>query len=108
MRPKRDALTDLRTAFNCPAKWSHMQGDDRVRHCTKCSQKVYNISQMSREEAVQLLEENGERICVRFFQKSDGTILTRPCRGVQQKTHSWKLATYTALGVIGFPLFIPT
>lgn len=107
MRPKRDSLTDLKTAFNCPAKWQHMSGDERVRHCTKCSQKVYNISAMTRDEAVKLIEESGGKACVRFYQKADGTILTRPCRGVQRATYGWKLAGFSALALVGFPIFAP-
>ncbi len=109
MSRKRDALSDLRTAFNCPAKWSDMRGDVRIRNCSKCSQKVYNISEMTREEAVALLEENGAHICARFYQKADGTILTRPCRGfIRRKTYGLKMAGLTALTVIGLPVFLPT
>jgi hypothetical protein len=111
MARRRDALTELRTAFNCPAKWSEMKGDDRVRHCSQCQLSVYNISAMSREEAVDFLEEHGEKICVRFYQRADGTILTRPCGAIKKFVYRFKVATgmaFSALGLMAFtPIFMP-
>ena len=35
----------------CRIPWDTMAGDDRVRHCSHCSQSVYDVSAMSAEEA---------------------------------------------------------
>ena len=56
-----------------------MKGDDRVRFCASCKLSVYNLSRMSRAEAEQLVETQEGRLCVRFYRRQDGTVLTRDC-----------------------------
>jgi len=56
-----------------------MQGDDRTRFCKLCQKNVYNLSGMNRDEAEQLIEENNGELCVRFFRRRDGTLLTVDC-----------------------------
>jgi hypothetical protein len=56
-----------------------MQGDDRVRYCGQCQLNVYNLSDMTRSEAERLINETEGRLCVSYFQRADGTILTRDC-----------------------------
>jgi hypothetical protein len=57
-----------------------MRGDERVRFCDQCSLNVYNLSDMTRREAEALLTDaEGGRLCVRFYRRADGTILTRNC-----------------------------
>jgi hypothetical protein len=56
-----------------------MPGTNRVRFCGQCRQHVYNLSAMSREAADMVLLANEGRLCVRFFQRPDGTVLTRDC-----------------------------
>ena len=40
---------------------------------------VYNLSEMSQPEAEGLLRSHEGRLCVRYYQRSDGTILTKDC-----------------------------
>ena len=57
-----------------------MVGDERVRHCADCNLRVHNISALSREDAEQLLRASvGDRLCIRLFRRTDGTILTKDC-----------------------------
>lgn len=78
-------LDNLRVAAPCPASWSDMRGDNRVRYCDQCSLHVYNLSDMTRAEAESLLESTEGRLCVRYYQRADGTVLTRNCPvGVQR------------------------
>jgi hypothetical protein len=56
-----------------------MRGDDRVRHCGECRLNVYNLSEMTRQEAEDFLHEATGRVCVRFYRRADGTILTQDC-----------------------------
>jgi hypothetical protein len=56
-----------------------MYGDDRVRHCAECKLNVYNLSGMSRREAESLLLNSEGRLCIRYFRRSDGTVLTKDC-----------------------------
>ena len=73
------SLDVIDVATPCPAEWDEMTGDDRVRHCSQCNLNVYNLSDMSEGDALQLVNEREGRLCVRFFRRSDGTMLTRDC-----------------------------
>jgi hypothetical protein len=72
-------LDELRVAAPCPADWNEMTGDTRVRFCARCRLNVYDLSAMTRVEAEALVREREGRLCVRFFRRSDGTMLTRDC-----------------------------
>jgi hypothetical protein len=74
-----DPLRNLKVASPCPANWEEMYGDDRVRFCGQCRLNVYNLSGMSRVEAERLLASTEGRLCVRFYRRKDGTVLTRDC-----------------------------
>lgn len=77
-------LKNIRVAAPCPASWERMSGDDRVRHCAECNLNVYNLSGMTRREAESLIASREGRLCVRYYQRADGTILTKNCpRGLQ-------------------------
>ncbi len=69
----------LKVASPCSADWESMSGTERVRFCALCRKNVYNLSQMSLDEAHELLAEKEGRVCVRFFQRADGTVLTEDC-----------------------------
>jgi hypothetical protein len=66
-----------------------MAGDDRVRDCAKCQQSVYNLSAMTRDEAEALIHARNGRLCVRYYQRFDGTILLADCeigrKGVRKR-----------------------
>lgn len=72
-------LDQVRVAAPCPADWGAMAGDERVRFCDRCSLNVYNLSGMSRREAEALVAGAEGRLCVRFYRRADGTVLTRNC-----------------------------
>lgn len=72
-------LERIYIAAPCNASWNSMQGDDRVRFCTGCSKSVYNLSSMTRLEAEAFLKENGIKVCLKFYRRADGTILTENC-----------------------------
>src|SRR5260370_815375 len=72
-------LEDIRLAFPCTAAWSEMEGDDKFRFCKQCRKHVYNLSAMSRLEAEALVEKTEGRMCVRFYRRADGTVLTDDC-----------------------------
>ena len=69
----------LEFASPCPASWDEMEGDERVRSCGECDQNVYNFSEMTEDEALALLREREGRVCVRVYQRDDGTSLTKDC-----------------------------
>jgi hypothetical protein len=72
-------LDDVRIASPCSADWEDMSGDARVRFCGKCEKNVYNLSQMTRSEGEALIQEKEGKLCVRFYRRPDGTMLTSDC-----------------------------
>ena len=72
-------LDGIRVATPCKASWDAMTGDERVRACASCEKRVYNISNLTREEAQALLVEREGTLCVRYYQRTDGTILLKDC-----------------------------
>jgi hypothetical protein len=82
----RSALDGVRVASPCNAPWEAMVGDDRARFCEQCQKNVYNLSAMTRDEAELLILEKEGNLCVRFYQRTDGTMLTADCPvGVRKK-----------------------
>jgi len=65
--------------------WQAMAGSDQVRHCNECKLNVYNLSAMTEVEIQRLLAHRADqRICVRFYRRADGTMLTQNCpRGLK-------------------------
>jgi hypothetical protein len=72
-------LEGLRIASPCSADWDEMTGDARVRFCGQCEKNVYNLSAMTRDEAESLVREKEGRVCVRMYQRADGTVITNDC-----------------------------
>ena len=72
-------LKNLKIASPCSANWDEMYGDERKRFCGECKLNVYNLSGMTHYDAENLLRNAEGRMCVRFYQRSDGTILTQDC-----------------------------
>ena len=72
-------LANIRVASPCQARWADMTGDDRARFCAQCQKHVYNLSEMTAEDASDLIREKEGRLCVRFYQRADGTVLTADC-----------------------------
>jgi hypothetical protein len=59
----------------CPADWSRMQGDDRVRLCVGCGKHVYNLSAMTFDQVIALLQAQGDELCGRFHRRPDVTMM---------------------------------
>ena len=74
-----DLIDGVRIASPCPASWGQMVGDDRVRHCSSCSQAVYDLSAMTVDEVAQFLGAHDEDVCIRLYRRADGTVMTRDC-----------------------------
>lgn len=80
MKRQKYAFENIRVASPCSANWSEMAGDERARFCSLCKQHVYNFSTMSGHEIAELIKQReGQKTCVRFYRRKDGTILTRDC-----------------------------
>ena len=72
-------LKNLKVASPCSADWDQMAGDNRKRFCGDCKLHVYNLSGMTTYDAENLLRLSEGRLCVRYFERSDGTVLTKEC-----------------------------
>lgn len=72
-------LEKITVAAPCTAEWRWMYGNDRVRFCSQCKLNVYNLSAMTREQAEDLIRNAEGRLCVRFYRRKDGTMITQNC-----------------------------
>lgn len=81
MRTEIPLLQNVRVASPCHADWDEMQpiDSDRVRFCQGCRKNVYNLSEMGQAEAEGLLRAHEGHLCVRYYRRLDGTILTADC-----------------------------
>ena len=97
-------LDGVRVAAPCPADWGKMAGDERMRYCGQCNLHVYNLSDMTKREAETLITNTEGRLCVRFYRRSDGTIITRNCPvGLRAlKRRATRIAGATLTAVLSF------
>jgi len=72
-------LANVRIASPCKERWADMTGDDRVRVCNGCDRPVFNLSEMTRDEAEAVLATRGITPCVRFYRRADGTVMAADC-----------------------------
>lgn len=101
-------LNRVRVAAPCPADWNEMAGTDRVRFCQQCNLNVYNLSSMTRWEAeafVARAEGAEGRVCIRYYRRADGTILTNNCPVGLRSIHHRVSRTVNALVAAALGLF---
>jgi hypothetical protein len=94
-------LESIKIASPCAADWEEMIGDNQRRFCGACKLNVYNLSGMSRREAEKLILQSENRLCVRFYKRPDGSILTKDCPVGWQVIRRNISKTATALSGIG-------
>ncbi len=105
-------FTTVRIASPCPVKWGDMSGDERKRFCASCKLHVYRLSELSTDEAVELVKRSRvERVCGQLFYRLDGTVMTKDCpsawkvgvamakQRVEGRKTPWALATFVVLAV---------
>lgn len=79
MQQFSNPLDNIKIASPCAADWNEMLGDERRRYCSTCKLNVYNLSEMTREEAENFLVRSEGRVCLRVHRRRDGTVLTQNC-----------------------------
>lgn len=79
MKEFTNPLENIKVASPCPANWNEMHGNERQRYCSECKLNVYNLSDMTRREAENFLINAEGRVCVKFYRRTDGTVLTKDC-----------------------------
>lgn len=104
MQKFTNPLDGVRIAAPCRADWEKMAGDERMRYCDRCSLHVYNLSGMTKKEAETLIANAEGRLCVRFYRRADGTVLTRNCPvGLRAlKVRAARVAGAALSAVLGF------
>lgn len=107
-------LNDLKIASPCSADWNEMFGNERKRFCGDCKLNVFNLSGMTSYDAENLLRNSEGRMCVRYFTRSDGTIITADCpvgwakvrqRLTTSATAAFSLVVSIMSGLFFVPLF---
>lgn len=83
----RPSLENIHIARPCNASWEDMEGDERERFCHLCQKKVYNLTAMTREQAISWLEYREGETCVRLFRRPDGTVMTNDCGVALERQH---------------------
>ncbi|MBC7910535.1 MAG: hypothetical protein H7Y30_08550 [Pyrinomonadaceae bacterium] len=104
MAEYQDPLSGVKIASPCTADWESMLGNERQRFCGQCQLNVYNLSGMTKREAENLVSHAEGRLCVRFYRRADGTILTQNCpvglRALKRRIS--RVATAALSTVLGF------
>jgi hypothetical protein len=72
-------LDSLHIASPCGEPWNAMKGDQYVRFCGRCQKNVYNLSALTASEAIDLIHSRAGKICVTYYRRKDGTVLTADC-----------------------------
>lgn len=98
-------LNNLKIASPCSQDWDAMYGDSRKRFCGECKLNVYNLSGMTKDEAEALISNAEGRLCVRFFQRADGTVLTQDCPVGWAKVKARTKTYVTAVASLIFTFF---
>ena len=107
-------LNNISVASPCPADWDQMYGNERKRFCGDCKLNVYNLSGMTMAEAEALVTNHEGRLCVRYYKRADGSIITADCpvgwAKIKQRTKLYATAVASLLmalftGVLFVQLF---
>jgi len=82
-------MAKMLIASPCDVPWSAMKREDRAgdrrRFCGKCQKHVHNLAAMTRVEVEDFLAASAEAsgdgsgVCVRLYERKDGTVLTADC-----------------------------
>ena len=78
LRPELDPVDRIEIPTPCSVPWDSMHGDQRVRHCGSCRKNVYNVAELTRAQALELIASR-EPVCVRIYRRPDGTVVTNDC-----------------------------
>ncbi len=97
-------LDSVRIASPCSSDWNAMYGNERMRFCSECKLNVYNLSEMTKQEAENFLMSAEGRVCMRIYRRKDGTVLTKDCpvgwKAIKQRTSKVVTAAFSI--VAGF------
>ena len=98
-------LNNVKIASPCSQDWNAMIGDNRKRYCGECKLNVFNLSGMSKTEAENLIMNAEGRLCVRFYKRADGSVITEDCPVGWAKVKQRAKIYATALASLIFSFF---
>lgn len=79
-RVRLPQLARARIASPCDQPWDTMLGNGAVRSCSRCEKHVFDLSQMTLGQAEALIASRPDgRMCVRLYQRADGTMMFADC-----------------------------
>ena len=84
----------------CDRDWNKMTGDDQIRFCGDCKKNVYNISEYSKREAKELIEQHEGQVCLRLYRRADGTVVTSDCSLLQVASRWSRIGLLASIGVL--------
>ncbi len=98
-------LDQIEIAAPCKADWNSMSGNEQVRFCGLCKLNVYNLSAMTRADAETLVQQKEGRLCIRFFRRADGRLLTQDCpvglaARIRQRARRIRIAAYSLIAAL--------
>jgi hypothetical protein len=91
-------LAQVRVASPCPQSWESMTGDAKVRFCDRCELRVFNLSEMTRDEAQSVLDDHPDRLCVCYRPTAIGGVQTLD---YQPQKARRPLRWWLSLGAVG-------
>jgi hypothetical protein len=94
-------LENIRIASPCNVEWSSMTGDERSRHCGQCNKTVFDLSELTREEAQALIVERAGNLCARYYRRADGRIQLADCTQRQRRQRMAIAAVALAGAAVG-------
>ena len=107
MPKPKDSLDRINTITPCTANWDEMVGNDDVRFCRHCDLSVYNLSAMTRKDAMRIVIESKGKLCARYIRRPDGAIHTTDL--IFPRLHSiTRRASRLAAGAFGAALSFST
>lgn len=87
--PVVNALDSIAIPTHCNVSWDEMEGTDRSRLCGSCQHHVHDVSELTTEEALALLQRPGEPPCLRIYRRADGRVLTADCATTRERAWKW-------------------
>ncbi|MBD0371175.1 MAG: ankyrin repeat domain-containing protein [Pyrinomonadaceae bacterium] len=67
------SLDSIHVESPSEADWDSMRGNEQVRFCEHCRRSVYNLSEMTRHEALRLVRNSDGRLCMRYVRPLEDT-----------------------------------
>jgi hypothetical protein len=63
----------------CSVTWEQMEGSERFRVCSKCTLHVYDLRNMSQQDAEQVVFQREGKAATTYYKRKDGRFMTSDC-----------------------------